>query len=104
MLTTNQAIIYSLIPEGRDKAISRRDLIDVSGLSDSEIRATIKELRLVGKIITSHSAIKGYYRPETREQAMEFVREQRHRGLACLAVATASEKAINEAEQQQLPI
>lgn len=65
-----------LIPRGKENAITRNDLSAKMNVSDRKLRAMIHELRGQGHLIIALSSGKGYYRPESREDVEEFIKEQ----------------------------
>lgn len=54
--------VASLIPVGRDNAISRDDLVRLSGKSDRVVRKEIQNARDSGDLILNAQDGRGYYR------------------------------------------
>lgn len=75
--------IEDYIPEGRENAVSRRDLIPLLGKGERNIRQQIKEankrLGEQGKAILSSSAWKGYWISDDLNEMEEYLREQERR-------------------------
>ena len=72
-----------MIPFGRENAVSRKDLMQMTGLSDREVRRTIAELRAVDDgsdmVIVSVSRSGGYYRTDNIDEIRHFVYEMEKR-------------------------
>lgn len=72
--------IERYIPEGRDHAISRRELRDLLGRGDRIIREWIKQancrLEPEGKVILSSSSWRGYWISSDPEEIADYLREQ----------------------------
>lgn len=60
--------IVNLIPFGRENAISRTALANITGLSDRAVRDLIAEARNDTVIISATDG-KGYFRPTEKEKA-----------------------------------
>lgn len=74
--------IEDYIPEGRENAISRRELKAVTGLSDDRtVRSQVKAAnrRLEGKVILSSSSWKGYWISSDPDEIDAYLREQASR-------------------------
>lgn len=71
--------LLSLIPEGRENAISRETLRRLTGLDDRKIRLEIKRLISQGHVILSSSSAKGYWQSDDTAEIERFIRESDHR-------------------------
>ena len=71
--------LLSLIPEGRENAISRETLRRLTGLDDRKIRLEIKRLISQGHVILSSSSAKGYWQSDNISEIEQFIRESDHR-------------------------
>lgn len=87
-------ITREMIPIGHTRAISRRGLCSLTGLSDREVRRQISALRAEkdpeGMVIVSVSTGNGYYRTSDPDEIEHFVNEMRHRNrMTYNAIKTA---------------
>ena len=71
--------ILSLIPKGRENAITRGELMKITGLPDREIRAAIKKLVRQGNPILSSSGKAGYWLSDSWEEINSFIKEYERR-------------------------
>lgn len=71
--------ILSLIPKGKVNAISRSDLVALTGISDRTIREIIKKLIKDGNIILSSSKSKGYWISNNDDEIKDFLKESDNR-------------------------
>jgi len=69
--------ILESIPRGEDNAITRTELVNKLGISDRRLRRLIHKKREEGELIISKTSGKGYYQPETREEVVRFIRQQK---------------------------
>lgn len=88
----------TIIPFGRENAISRKDLAAMTGMSDRSVRYRIAELRAeddgTDEVIVSISRRSGYYRTEDLAEIMHFVHEMRKRiRMTYRAIKIACRKA-----------
>lgn len=67
--------LLNLIPYGRDNAISRADLVRLTGLDDRTVRDNIKELVRQGYPILSSSQARGYWLSNNIAEIEAFIRE-----------------------------
>ena len=81
--------IEQFIPFGRENAISRRELVRLTGIPDRKVREIIKlanrRLKPSGVAILSSSAQRGYWRTDDISEMEAYLRENDHR-RAALAV------------------
>lgn len=71
--------ILDYIPEGRENAISRRDLAARTGLTDRQVRLAVKALVRQGVPILSSSSCRGYWYSEDISELEGFIRESESR-------------------------
>lgn len=71
--------ILDNIPFGKDNAISRERLVQLTGMTDRAIRKSIQELREDGEIILSSSHGKGYWRSDEASEIGKYIAENRSR-------------------------
>ena len=67
--------LLTLIPYGRENAISRSDLAKLTGWDDRKVRDEIKKLMRDGEHILSSSSAKGYWRSDDPEEIERFLIE-----------------------------
>jgi hypothetical protein len=85
--------IEDLIPYGKDNAVSRTYLADVTGLTDRKIRYLISKARREYPILNLQDG-SGYYRPTIEEyiEAMHFYKQERCRALSILWSLSGTKK------------
>lgn len=87
--------LIELIPEGRENAISKAQLTEITGLSERSLRLVVAGERRRGRIIlTDCSGTKGYYRPTSTSEVLRFIKSMRKRAREVNAVADAVERAL----------
>lgn len=64
------------IPKGRDNAVTRQTLCQLTGLTDRNVREGISLLRRDTPIISSG---KGYYLPESNEEVQQWIERETKR-------------------------
>lgn len=60
--------VYELIP--KDRYITRKELVDILGISDRQLRREIAKIRLE-HVIISLSSVKGYRRAKSTQEMTE---------------------------------
>lgn len=70
-----------LIPYGQENRISKEELARKLKLPIKEVNSVVSELRRQ-YIILSDTKIGGYWRPDTQEELLEFIREHNSRHFA----------------------
>lgn len=95
--------ICNLLPEGRENAISRRDLATVTGMNDRELRRAIASERREGALILSSTDAEhnGYFRPANADEPRRFVASMTRRGKATFAAITEARKALKRIEAEK---
>ncbi len=84
--------LYSLLPEGIDKAVSMQRLADITGTTARQVRREIFNLRLAGKIIAGDS--NGYYIPANEAELLAYYRTALARGMATMASIESARAAL----------
>lgn len=93
--------IASLLPVGKENAISTEDLVNLTGCSSArELQQYIAQERKAGEVICS-STTGGYFLPESRWEIEEFRRSLKNRAENTLVAIESAEKALNSPEWQQ---
>ena len=84
--------IIDFIPTGKENAVSKQKLMEVTGIKDERlVRDAIKSQVENGVPILSSSGHKGYWYSEDIDEIEEFIRENDHRANA-LSKTTAKLK------------
>lgn len=73
-------LILSNIGEGEDNATHLKELVNISGLSERDLRKTIEGLRRTGFVIVSSS--NGYYKPSTLTEVRRHIRKESRRAMS----------------------
>lgn len=96
--------IYELLPEGQENAISRRELIALTGLTDRALRRKIADERRAGALILSsvESGSNGYFRPSPGNagELRRYIASMTSRGRETFAVLKAARAALAEIEAE----
>ena len=71
--------IRTILRKGKDNAISRPMLKQITGMDDRINRNIIKDLRIEGIPIISVSSEKGYWLPEENAEVEHCIKETKHR-------------------------
>ena len=100
MLTEAHERIANLIPYGKDNAISRENLVTLTGFADRKIREIINDLRSNNIFICSTSGQKGYWKPTKRKELEDLAEELHDRGLSCLQTESNIRRYIKIHEDQ----
>ena len=94
--------IYELLPEGQRNAISRRELMTLTGYSDRKLRLQIAAERRAGALILSsvEYGSSGYFRPEpgNARELRRFISSMSSRGRETFAALRAAKAALAEIE------
>ena len=97
----NDFPIASLLPVGRENALSTAELVKMTGCASSrELRERIAEERRAGAIICSGS-VQGYWRPKDKQEVLDFVYVMDSRAINIFE-ATKSAKAALQLPEGQL--
>ena len=94
------------IPVGRDKAISRKNLAALWGVSDREARRIVSELRTIDDgtdyVIVSNSRFSGYFRTNDPEEIKHFRNEMINRIRSTRKAIEVAEKVETRIRMQRL--
>lgn len=91
--------LLALLPEGRENAVSMRELADRLGIDERALRAAILQAREAGEIIAGDSA--GYYIPANKAELRRYYHAARKRCLSGLKALKAAHRKLAEIEGQQ---
>ena len=101
-----KAAIFDILPIGEQHAISRRELINITGYTDRQLRRQIAEERRAGALILSSTdSVKGgYFRPEADNAAelRRFINSISRRAKATFLVLHAARKALADLEREEV--
>ena len=87
--------VADFLHHGAESAISRRDLMALTGLPDRDLRRLIEAERRQGCPILS-DCVGGYYLPGDSAERDRCIRSLRSRAAEIIKTADAIEKAVNE--------
>jgi transposase len=89
-------LLLEWIPFGKEKAISRKELVAKMGASDRIVRRMIARLRKETTILTGDSG--GYYRPTSKDadQIERYIRRERKRAVSIFADVTYAAKYLDD--------
>ena len=76
-ITHNAALVMAHLHHGRGSAIIGRDLRQITGLGDRDLRLTLEHIRRGGTVVIGDSA--GYYLPETLGELLSYIQQEEHR-------------------------
>lgn len=96
----NNFPIASLLPIGRENALSTAELVKMSGCASSrELRERISEERRAGAIICSGSG-RGYWLPKDKQEIVDFVHVMDARAVNIFAATKSAKEALKLPEGQ----
>lgn len=97
----SELAISSLLPVGKENAISTADLVMYTGCSSArELQQYIARERKAGAVICS-STTGGYYLPADREELAEFYRTLESRARNTMIALESTERALKGYKWQQ---
>ncbi len=100
-LTKSQEIILNNLPYGKENAISKKQLIELTHMSERKVRLDIAFLRKNCNVtICSSSNTGGYYFPASYEEANQFANETVNRIRELAKVARKARKWANKNRNQ----
>lgn len=76
--------ILNYIPKGRENAISREKLRQLTGLTDSKMRDLIRQARHDVPIVNLQSG-EGYFIPTKMEEIERYIAQEEHRAKSIFA-------------------
>ena len=91
--------IENYIPFGKENAVSRKQLVNVTGFTDRKVRYLISKARREHPIINLSDG-SGYYRPTIEEymEAKHFYKQERCRALSILWSLSGIKKWIRSVD------
>lgn len=93
------------IPIGRDNAITRQRLCDITGQNDREVRRQISELRAhddeTNLVIVSVSNGRGYYRSDQPDDIRHFVAEMQKRNRMVYQAIKIAKRVLKRIENRK---
>lgn len=96
--------ILKALKQGRENAITRKQLVKLTGYNDRAVRNIIADLRAEGVPVVSNTKTGGYYLPTTLEEANEYYNSMRSRAIKTFLSARATKQWIREHGQEQLDL
>lgn len=87
------------IPEGKDNAVSRTRLVELTGLPDRIVRKLIEDARNKGEIIINDQDGKGYYRSNDIEDIRRQYRQNHARAMSILVQQKHLRRKLKEESQ-----
>lgn len=98
--------IIEYIPTGKKNAVSRAQLVILTGITDRAIREAIQAFNESGEGIIACECGKGYFVPETKEEAERYIRYSQSYLLSLARKDRGMKKAFSKmfSEQMELPI
>jgi hypothetical protein len=97
-MTAEEQAVYCCLMTGRASALSARDLSIRTGLSDKDVRQTVRSLIMDRGILVA-SAVDdppGFFIAETPDEIITATRSLRHRGIMILVRAARLQKSSLE--------
>ena len=94
-LTHEERLVYDLLMRGRANALSARDLSDRTGMSDVQIRQTVRSLIMDRGLLVASATDDppGFFIAETPDEIINATRSLRHRGIMILVRAARLQKS-----------
>lgn len=84
MIMNEDIKILNYIPKGRENAISREKLRQLTGLTDSKMRDLIRQARHDVPIVNLQSG-EGYFIPTKMEEIERYIAQEEHRAKSIFA-------------------
>lgn len=96
----NCGFIESILPTGKENAVSTADLLKITGLSDRRtLQQIIERERRNGALILSRSSSPGgYYLPANQEELETFYRVNRAKALSTLRTLKPARLALKDGQ------
>lgn len=93
------------IPVGRDNAVTRQRLCDITGLNDREVRRQISELRAKDDdsnlVIVSVSNGRGYFRSDNPDDIRHFIAEMQKRNRMVYQAIKIAKRTLKRIENHK---
>ncbi len=87
-------MIKEYLKKGKENAISRAQLCEITGLSDREVRGAIFEEREAGVLILSDSGARGYWLPGSVEELEAYAKQMEKRAKKIFIASRAARKEL----------
>lgn len=94
---TGKERITDYIPTGRENAVTRTHLREVTGFTDRKVREEIEQARRNGAIIINAQDGAGYYQSEDIKDIAKQYKQNERRALSILAQQKHLRKRLKEA-------
>ena len=78
------ALIASVVPEGHENAITRKDLAEALGVTDRTARQWLEIAKADGLVIANDQDGKGYYQPVTPDECRRQWQQNQRRAMSIL--------------------
>ncbi len=89
--------IIDYIPEGKDNAITRETLCELTGLKDRVVREAISQTRRDTAIINNQDG-RGYYKPSNKEEIERYIQQESARAKSIFWCLRGARKALKEVQ------
>jgi len=89
--------IIDYIPKGKDNAITREELVKLTGFTDRIIREQISQARRDTAIINNQDG-RGYYKPSDREEIERYIKQESSRAKSIFWCLRGAKKALKEVQ------
>lgn len=92
--------IFDLLHPGAENGTTLKELVNLTGLADREVRRRIQSERKMGLLILSDNQ-NGYFLPETPDDIQRFARSMSRRAAEIAGIARAAEAALADMAGQE---
>ncbi len=93
-------MIENYIPTGKNRAVTRDQLVNITAMSDRQVRGAVRAARRRGIPIVSTSAGKGYYIAETEKDKEIVLHEYLSKAADMFATYWSMKKGVQVDGQQ----
>ena len=93
--------VFNYIPFGKDNAITREQLSELTGYSDRRNRIIIATLRREGRLICSDSKNKGFWRADSVTEAERYIYEMIHSAMSILGTISKARRELKLLKEKQ---
>ncbi|MEG0917639.1 MAG: hypothetical protein RSF68_11560 [Myroides sp.] len=98
-------IIINALKIGQENSTTKKELCELTGLDERTVRIFLAEIQENdGIAICSFSSNKGYFYPETIDEANHCLMEKKKRAIRCFNGSKALTKFIEEQSQMKLGV
>lgn len=98
-MTETLTKVLEKIPKGKEKAVSRKTLAELTGYSDRNIRDSIAQLRDLGYPICNFQDGRGYFLSDDMQDIKHQYEQERKRALQILKQLKIMRRMIKKAEE-----